>query len=183
MSSDDDTPSIDKDKKSHSPNVRHRFKFLKSHGKGQPKEGTINIGSLSKIYNINTEKVDQALPEHTEDVESAVDALEETDFKDSLPKNPEKVVSNEVILEKVRNVDNSLQFDRRVIPIFLQVVEKIDNIELEVDKVINIKEVSGEDIRKSFFSGENTMTHVFAPTGFVDVRSTPSFSDDEKNVL
>ncbi|XP_076272264.1 testis-expressed protein 2 isoform X4 [Rhynchophorus ferrugineus] len=163
MSSDDDTPSIDKDKKSHSPNVRHRFRFLKSHGKGQLKEGTINIGSLSKIYNINTEKVDQALPEHTEDVESAVDALEETDFKDSLPKNTEKVISNEAILEKV--------------------TEKIDNIELEDDKVVKIKEVQGEDIRKSFFSSGNTMTHVFAPTGFVDVRSSPNFSDEEKNVL
>lgn len=161
MSSDDDTPSINKDKKLHSPNIRHRFRFLKSHGKSQTKEGTININNFSKLYNINAENVDQALPEHNEDIESAVDALEETVFMDTSG-NIEKGISNEDILEKV--------------------AQKIDNIDLGPDKVINIKEVAGEDLKKSFFAGDNKMKTVFAPVGFVDVRTT-NFKKDEKNII
>lgn len=89
MSSDEDTPSLDKDKTKekclpHTPTagggLRHRFRFLRN--KAEPEEGYVRVNELSKIYNINAEKVDQVLPtESVEDVESAVDALEDADLK------------------------------------------------------------------------------------------------------
>ncbi|XP_066253669.1 testis-expressed protein 2 isoform X4 [Euwallacea similis] len=165
MSSDDETSSIDKDKKMHSPSIRQKFRFLKHHShKTSSKEGTINVSHLSKLYNINTEKVEQALPEHTEDIESAVDALEETDFrKDSSDKTENREMMKEEIVKKV--------------------VQKIDNINLDSEKIVNVEQVSGEEIRKSFLKGDSKMFTVFAPTGFVDLRFAPRTSPNDTNVL
>lgn len=48
--------------------------------------------------------MEQALPEHTEDVESAVDALEETDFIKDSPEKPDKAVVQEEIIRKVTHI-------------------------------------------------------------------------------
>lgn len=89
MSSDEDTPSLDKDKEkidkfiSPSPTtrgLRHRFRFLRN--KVETEEGFVKANDLSKLYNINAEKVDQLLPtDDADEVESAVDALEDEDLK------------------------------------------------------------------------------------------------------
>ncbi|KAJ8942024.1 hypothetical protein NQ318_002778 [Aromia moschata] len=159
MSSDDDTPSIEKDKKEEkqpptpppsSGGLSHRFRMFKQ--KSLVKEGTVKIKDLSKLYNINTEKVDQELPEDSEDVESAVDALEEPSLKAEPTESAKKTVSMEEVLRLVG--------------------QKIDNIQPDSENVINVKEVSGVEMRSSFFEGGDTKT-VFAPTGFVDLRPVP----------
>ncbi|KAJ8971840.1 hypothetical protein NQ317_001553 [Molorchus minor] len=145
MSSDDETPSLDKDKKddkllgssppSSTGGLSHRFRLFKN--KNLVKESPVKIKDLSKLYNINTEKADQTLPEDSEDVESAVDALEESDNMKSEIKKP---ASSEEVVKLVS--------------------QKIDNIEPGNDNVINLRE--GGDLKT-----------VFAPTGFVDFRPAP----------
>lgn len=49
--------------------------------------------------------------------------------------------------------------------------------------MVNIKQISGEDVRKSFFSGDTKMSTVFAPTGYVDVRSRHRKTSEDANVL
>lgn len=126
MSSDDETPSLDADKRDEakkkvhrkSPHVfSQRFRFLRHSG---AKEGTVHVNSLSRLYNINTEKVEQALPEHTEEVESGVDALNDIE-SETIPEAHK--IDNEEILRKVS--------------------DKIDNIELDDERVINFREVTG----------------------------------------
>lgn len=108
--------------------------------------------------------MEQALPEHNEDVESGVDALEEADFKKESQENFDvSGVMNEEIIKKV--------------------AERIDNIEIDNENVVNIKQVTGEDIQKSFFSGAKEMTTVFAPTGFVDLRLRRNVKPNDVNLL
>nr|CAI5846225.1 unnamed protein product [Callosobruchus analis] len=119
--------------------------------------GTVKINDLSKLYNINAEKVDQVLPEQdyhegavnrtggsssggVEEVESAVDALDET-----------------------ASFDAALQ--------------KYDNIEVDQrENVVTVKEVTGKDIREDFlhFSRDDKPRTLFAPSGFVDLRVEPT---------
>ncbi|ERL93017.1 hypothetical protein D910_10319 [Dendroctonus ponderosae] len=106
-----------------------------SSDKNTSKEGTVNINSLSKIYNINTENVEQALPEDvSEDVESAV-------------------------------------------------AQKFVNIDVDKDNVINITQVSGDEVRKRFFAEDTKMSTVFAPTGFIDVRIPKRRPSTDANIL
>ncbi|CAG9824129.1 unnamed protein product [Phaedon cochleariae] len=147
MSSDEDTSSLEKDKNNEkaSSGVRHRFRFFKKH---HQEEGTVKVNDLSKLYNINTESAEQALPEDSEGVESAVDALEETDQKSDTPTI--KVASLEVLKS---------------------VCQKIDNLEIGDNNVVDIREVSGMELKEKFFDcNEDTVKTVFAPTGFVDLR-------------
>lgn len=85
MSSDEDTPSLDNDKNnkdhpSSTTSLRHRFRFLRN--KVESEEGFVKTNDLSKLYNMNVENNDQVLPTaDADDVESAVDALEDEDLK------------------------------------------------------------------------------------------------------
>lgn len=130
MSSDDDTPSIEKDKES---GLRQRFRLLKS--KSGVKEGTISKKNLASIYNINNDRIEQALPEEN-DIESAVDALEE-------------IGTNSKILKGIE--------------------EQFDNIKLDSENVVNVKEVLGNEVKQIHWTTKLPKT-VFAPTGFVDLR-------------
>ncbi|XP_060522964.1 testis-expressed protein 2 isoform X2 [Cylas formicarius] len=166
MSSDEDTSSVDKGKNekkvvspSHTNIFKQKFRFLRH--RGAPKEGLTNINNLSKIYNINTEKVEQALPEHSDDVESAVDALEDSEERGETKSEEHKSLGNEGIIRAV--------------------AEKIENIEVDSENVLNIKEIMGEDIRQSSEKTNKVVT-VFAPTGFVDLRPKRP-SKDSKNHL
>lgn len=99
MSSDEDTPSLDKDKcLPHSPTtggLRHRFRFLRT--KVEPAEGHVKVNDLSKLYNINSEKTDLVLPtEDADEVESAIDALEDDDWKKDTT-NATTIVSDEEV--------------------------------------------------------------------------------------
>ncbi|XP_056641762.1 testis-expressed protein 2 isoform X3 [Diorhabda sublineata] len=149
MSSDEDTPSLEKDKKDEKflsvtpSSFKHKFRFFRKNNK---EEGTIKTNDLSKIYNINTENKEQTLPEDSEGVESAVDALEETDLKTQTPVK----ISDEEIVRTVTH--------------------KIDNFEVDSENVINIREVTGSEIRERFFDCKDEEKTVFAPTGFVDLR-------------
>lgn len=156
MSSDEDTPSLDKDKKlekslhqSPSNSLRHRFRFLRH--KAPVEEGTVKEKDLSKIYNINAEKNEEVLREDSEEVENAVDALEETGLKTDTSEGKAKVSNNPDVLKYV--------------------TEKIDNIDLDDDQVIHIQEVTGTEIRDTYFDcQEDKPKTVYAPTGFVDLR-------------
>ncbi|EFA08264.1 testis-expressed protein 2 isoform X2 [Tribolium castaneum] len=126
-SDDDDTPSIEKDR---NVGLRQRFRLLKSKSS---KEGTISKKSLASIYSINSDKIEQALPEEN-DIESAVDALEE-------------IGANFKILKEIE--------------------QDFDNIKIDDENVVNIKEVSGEEIREI----QSKPQTVYAPVGFVDLRA------------
>lgn len=148
MSSDDDTPSIEKDKKtedrakfsrpSPSSGLRHRFKLLKT--RASPIEGTVSRRGLTSLYNINTDKVEQALPEEN-DVESAVDALEDTNL-------------------------NLVQENRSIV---MQGLEQFDNIKVGHDNVINVSEVRGSEVKQISWHSRSPKT-VYSPIGFVDFR-------------
>ncbi|CAG9826944.1 unnamed protein product [Diabrotica balteata] len=150
MSSDEDTPSLEKDKKDEKylsvtpSSFKHKFRFFK---KTHHEEGTIKTNDLSKLYNINTENIEQALPEDSEGVENAVDALEESNLK---PEPSPVKISNEEILKTV--------------------AQKINNVEIDSENVIHVKEVQGTDIREKYFDCKDEEKIVFAPTGFVDLR-------------
>ncbi|XP_063917342.1 testis-expressed protein 2 isoform X3 [Zophobas morio] len=147
MSSDDDTPSIEKDKKTEDRaklaasggGLRQRFRLLK---KTANKEGTVTRRNLTSLYNINTDKIEQALPEETE-IESAVDALEDANLQTTAE---DKVLT-------------ALEHD-------------YDNIKLDAENVINIKEVSGSEVREVHWASKTPKT-VFAPVGYVDFRVKP----------
>lgn len=157
MSSDDDTPSLDKDKKddkdapskSSASALTQKFRLF-SKSKTVIKEGSVKVNDLSKLYNINTEKIEQALPEDSEDVESAVDALEDTNFKED--EDEKKTIDKDDVLKSV--------------------TQKFDNIELDNERNLNVREVTGKEIRSTFLEGGELKT-VFAPTGFVDLRPPP----------
>ncbi|CAH0564014.1 unnamed protein product [Brassicogethes aeneus] len=160
MSSDDDTPSIEKDKKEEKKKKKiphafsQRFRFLRKTG---PKEGTLHVNSLSKIYNINAEKVDQALPEHAEEVESAVEAFD--DFEVETKSDDIKLTNTDII----KNVS-----------------DKIDNIEVDKDNVVTVKEVTGKEIRQNYLTNEKSSV-IFAPTGHVDLREPPKTRKTKTN--
>lgn len=151
MSSDDDTPSLDKDKEKKKlfanslaapSNLRQRFRMLKHKSS---KEGSISINNLSKLYNINADKKEQTLPEdQIEDVEDGIEVLEDTNLKNDSNKH----VTNDEIIARV--------------------TEKFDNIEIDKqDDLLNIKQITGKEI--SNIIDENVHTF-FAPTGFVNLR-------------
>ncbi|RZC34748.1 testis-expressed sequence 2 protein, partial [Asbolus verrucosus] len=149
MSSDDDTPSIEKDRKTEerakaaTGGLRQRFRLLKP--KSSPREGTISKSGLAKLYNINTDKIEQALPEESE-IESAVDALE----------------------------DANLQSDESVDPdVLKRIEEEFDNIKIDKDDVINVKEVSGSEVKQMHWVSRRPKT-VYSPVGFVDMRAPPA---------
>ncbi|CAH2017094.1 unnamed protein product [Acanthoscelides obtectus] len=179
MSSDEeDTPSIDSKEAGASTSLRQRFRFLRGSGGGvavgghkttsasaaAESEGTIRVKDLSKLYNINAEKVEQVLPEEEdgeagEGVESAVDALQEDDIERTDMDTVHVQVSSESILKAVS--------------------EKYDNIYVDQENVVTVKEVTGREIREDFLlSRDRTATTtadekprtLFAPTGFVDFR-------------
>lgn len=164
MSSDEETQSLEKDKKDEkilplpSPSsFKRKFRFFK---KGHQEEGTVKINELSKLYNINAENVEQALPEESDGVESAVDALEESNLKTEYDK------SDKTTTEDILNF----------------VTQKISNIDIDDESVINVKEVSGTEIREKFFDCKEEMT-VFAPTGFVDLRPAETRNRPFSNYL
>jgi hypothetical protein len=152
MSSDDDTPSIEKDKKTEdrakhmtiatSGGLRQRFRLLRP--KSSIREGTISKKSLAGLYNINTDKIEQALPEESE-IESAVDALEDTNLQ------VEHGVNDRVIKG---------------------ISDQFDNIKVDDDNVVNVKEVSGSEVKTISWSTKIPKT-VYAPVGFVDLRTRP----------
>ncbi|XP_074039959.1 testis-expressed protein 2 isoform X2 [Leptinotarsa decemlineata] len=148
MSSDEDTPSIEKDRKSDKSSplcLRQRFRFFK---KNHSEEGTVKINDLSKLHNITTESAEQALPEETEGVENAIDALEESNLDDI---SMDMKISNDNILRTV--------------------VQKIDNLELDNDNVVIVREVLGDEMRERYFDcNQDIGKTVFAPSGFVDLR-------------
>lgn len=148
MSSDDETPSIEKDKKTdekskipQSGGLRQRFRLLKP--KSQIREGSISKKSLASLYNINTEKIEQALAEENE-IENAVDALEETTLQ-------QEIASGKILKE---------------------IEQQFDNIKIDNDNVVNIKEVNGNEVRAIHWASKTPKT-VFAPIGFVDFRAKP----------
>ncbi|CAG9860576.1 unnamed protein product [Phyllotreta striolata] len=162
MSSDEDTPSLDKDKKNEKllsvtppSSFKQKFRFFRRH---HQEEGAIKINDLSKLCNINTENAEQVLPEESEGVENAVDALEESALR-SKPRQDE--LSSEEVLKVV--------------------AQRISNIEFDNDNVINIREVSGSEIREKYFDCREEEKAVFAPTGFVDLRPAKTSNRPEYN--
>ncbi|XP_044252894.1 testis-expressed protein 2 isoform X2 [Tribolium madens] len=134
-SDDDDTPSIEKDR---NVGLRQRFRLLKSKT-GGAREGTISRKNLASIYSINNDKIEQALPEEN-DIESAVDALEE-------------IGANFKILKEIEH--------------------DFDNIKIDEENVVNIKEVSGDEMKEKSI--------VYAPVGFVDLRGRNTI-EGKKNI-
>ncbi|VEN41332.1 unnamed protein product [Callosobruchus maculatus] len=184
MSSDEeDTPSMEKEKKkgaerptspvpptgASSCGLRQRFRFLRAAGGGGGGHkgagtaveggGTVKINDLSKLYNVNAEKVDQVLPEQDDDggdedeagrkdaeeveVESAVDALDDATFDG--------------------HDHHTTAHNRKAVS------EKYDNIEVDQrDNVVTVKEVTGKEIREDFLRlGRDDKTRtLFAPSGY-----------------
>lgn len=161
MSSDDDTtPSLEKDTtpknkppltvtpsatSTASSALRRRFKLFKE--KHSPKEGTISTTGLRDICSV-TSGIQRNLPtDFGEDVESGVDVLlEESGLHDA-----SGVVADEE--EKI------LQ----------EIAEQIENIEVDDEKVLNVRELNGHETKQRF-NGEEREVTVFSPVGFVDMR-------------
>lgn len=146
MSSDEDTtPSLEKDtiKTKKTTGLRRRFKLFKQKH-SSPKEGTIGTSDLQDIYAVTSDIQRPLATDFNEDVESGVDALEEDNLMQSNVLEDEKGILNEI-------------------------AEHVDNIEVDDEEVLNVREVSGCDIRNKS-NGEEKSVTVFAPVGFVDMR-------------
>ncbi|KAK9887753.1 hypothetical protein WA026_000068 [Henosepilachna vigintioctopunctata] len=162
MSSDDDTPPLKNETPTNlkmaqsptpiTPTLRQRFRLLKAakNGTTTSKEGTVSVTNLAKICNINADKADQMLPEHNEEVESAVDALEDVDFREISGNSSSKMARSE------STILNSL-------------ARTVDNIEIDNDGTINVKEIVGFKWRGDGEDRNDAKT-VFAPKGFIDFR-------------
>lgn len=166
MSSDEDTPpSLDKDaavnnkkdKKSNkvvaSPSgLRRRFKLFK-HKNAATKEGTISTTGLRDICSVTSGVQRSLATDLNEDVESGVDVLDEQQNQ-SLPLDDEAQNNDDTSVGK--EILNELQ-------------ESIDNIEVDEEEVLNVRELSGCEAKERFHDEESGVT-VFSPVGFVDMR-------------
>ncbi|KAL3273247.1 hypothetical protein HHI36_014701 [Cryptolaemus montrouzieri] len=163
MSSDEDSTSLKNETPTNlklprsptlpiTPTLRQRFKLLKASKNGSTvsKEGTVSMSNLTKIYNMTTDDTEQAFPEHNEEIESGVDALEDADYKDSSTK---MVRSDSEVLTGLEH--------------------KIDNIQIDNDGTVIVREAGGFRWRGES-SGDDgdgkVMKTVYAPKGFVDFR-------------
>lgn len=193
MSSDDDSPSLEKEitkpstetkkdekssktpenkkaQKTHKPlstGLRHRFRLLKN--KTPSREGMLRKGDIHDLCSINGALNSRSSGAIADEVESGIDALEDTEFHD-------------VTGTSGRTADDTLKSrgsDTSGCEDILSVMSKsFDNVEVDEHNVINIKDVNGQDIRTMFLTGEQPKT-VFAPSGFVDLREqSPGFSYD-----
>lgn len=152
MSSDEDTPSLEKDKKDDKiatptsvKSLKCKFRFLRN--KMKHVEGNVNVKDLSKLCNINSEENEQVFPEDSE-IESAIDALEDVNMKNDIS-------------------DNNLN-DNEVLERLLQ---DYDNIKLDDQNVVSINEITGKEIKETFYNCNiHQSKTIFAPTGFVDLR-------------
>lgn len=151
MSSDEDaTPSLEKDANkrdvpSPSSGLRRRFRLFRQ--KKKAKEGTVTTADLQDIYSVTSgvqhPTSDTSSTSYMGAIESGVDVLDtESHFRDS---------STE---------DNKILDD---------ISEQIANIEVDEERVLNMKELTGSEAREKFY-GEDTSVTVFAPVGFVDMR-------------
>ncbi|XP_044758998.1 testis-expressed protein 2 isoform X2 [Coccinella septempunctata] len=147
-----DTPTNLKSSPS-TPTVRQRFRLLKTSKNGMTtcKEGTVSMSSLTKMYNVNVDDTKQMLPDQTEEVESGVDALADVDFKNTPKGSSSKMVHSRSL------VLSSLE-------------KSIDNIEIDEDGTVNIREVAGIRWKGEGSDDKSEVKTVFAPTGFVDFR-------------
>lgn len=148
MSSDEDTtPSLEKDNKNNVSNpsgLRQRFKLFGQ--KNQTKEGTINSTYLRDICSVNS-GIERPLPSDCiDDVESGVDVLEENNFS----------LNSQIVLEENRILE--------------EITEQIDNIEIDDEHVLNVRELNGFEAKEKFNDKENSTVTLFAPVGFVDMR-------------
>lgn len=161
MSSDDDTTaSLEKDtapkKKppitvtpsatsTASSALRRRFKLFRE--KHSPKEGTISTTDLRDICSL-TSGIQHNLPtDFGDDVESGVDVLlEESGLHDaghSVADEEEKILQ--------------------------EIAEQIENIEVDDENVLSVRELNGHEAKQRF-NGEEREVTVFSPIGFVDMR-------------
>lgn len=152
MSSDDDTPSLEKDagkkeKKNKNPSgLRRRFKLFKH--KSTPKEGLITADGLYNICSISSGIV-RPLPSDTaEDIESGVDVLEDGNLQNS---------------QTIHGIEDEKE-------ILSEISEQIENIEVDTEQVLNVRELNGIETREAFSTQDRSVT-VFAPVGFVDMRN------------
>lgn len=181
MSSDDESPSLEKDKKScetsnldsvtpTSSSAKQKFKFVRK--KKSSKEGNISLNTLANIYELNTglkapisdEK--RSASDDNIEVESGVEALEDINFQQAQTSGTEEsdhisTTSSDFKLLHQASTDED---------VLSNIIETIDNVKIDDDQVLNIQQVSGADIRRSFLSEDKNCTYL-APEGFVDVRS------------
>ncbi|XP_045476118.1 testis-expressed protein 2 isoform X2 [Harmonia axyridis] len=158
MASDEESLSLKNDTPTNlssfptTPTVRQRFRLLKTskNGVATTKEGTVSLSSLTKMHNVNVDDVKQMLPDHSEELESGVDALADVEFNGGPKETPKMVHSRSLVL-------NALE-------------KSIDNIEIDEDGTVNIREVAGVQWRGEEVGEESEVRTVFAPTGFVDFR-------------
>lgn len=161
MSSDEDTPSLEKDvskkekgknKNTHfSAGLRRRFKLFRN--KSPLGEGLVSTAGLQNVCSITT-GIERPLPsELNEDIESGVDVLEEGNFqseRSDMDKDSFKDVLDEDVLKEV--------------------TQHIDNIEVDEELVLNVEELNGSEVKEKFLKEKKPLT-VFAPVGFVDMRN------------
>lgn len=159
MSSDEDTTSLEKDmsKKEKRTNkgiscpssLRRRFKFFKH--KSTPREGVISSAGLRDICSIASGTERPLASDFVGDIESGIDVLEESNFEgpQTVGQSGTTTDENEVLKE---------------------LSEQIDNIEVDEEQVLNVKELSGAETVDKFNEHKESVT-VFAPAGFVDMRN------------
>lgn len=155
MSSDEDaTPSLEKDTSSSKKGVvtvspsglRRRFKLFKE--RHAPKEGTISTESLRDICSVTSGFERSLTSDFVEDIESGVDVLEEGGLQEG------RCGSDVLAVEEILN----------------EITEHIENIGVDDEKVLHVREMDGSET-KEMFNGEDKEVTVFAPVGFVDMRN------------
>lgn len=170
MSSDDDTPSIERDKEvnkkqkcsSTSTNLKQKFKIIRR--KKSPKDNSISANTLANLYELNTGvKVVNKRSRSSEnvEVESGVEALEDSSLQ----------LSDSFLSSKSKS--ESIVCDNKAGPskdeILTNVLKQIKNIEVDDSSDIKIQPVTGAEIRKTYLTDTKSYTY-FAPEGFVDLR-------------
>lgn len=176
MSSDDDTPSIENDtnkkpepkeeKKEEAPMplksvLKQRFRMLKN--RTTFKEGTIDVSSLQNLQRVSTGVDPNVSDLRDEEVESGVDALE-----DEFCTRDNEPGTSTGSRKKTHPISKKWMKD---------VAQNIDNMEVDENSVLNVREVSGTEMRTMYLAGADSRT-IFAPSGFVDLRSTREVKND-----
>lgn len=168
MSTDDETPSIEKDKKPKEV-VRNDKKHYRYKRKKNSKDENINIASLSELYEITTGSkpnipINHETSHENLDVESGVEALEDV--------HPQIVRDSNIEGNRIDDIHFN-QVNEDCEEVLLRIVDHIENIEVQEGNKIKVLPISGANIKHAQFK-ENSNRTYFEPQGFVDLRTTES---------
>lgn len=189
MSTDDETPSLEKDKKLEESgkkseeslqgrkpersisDVGLRRRYRLSTSSNADREASISVKSLAHLYELNTGlKLNVTNGKHSEDaseVESGVEAFEDEVLDQNVATEFQVEAESVSAISDVKSPPRTHSGE----DLLTSLAQQIENFEVDEDNCINIRKVSGVEIQHAVMCDDKPHSF-FAPEGFVDLRKT-----------